>query len=161
MRMALKLSGFFGFSKRLKRSSIIVSNSRCDARTRAGYPPAAHALRRTWASRYRANGPSGSAKSPRGDTPPPCGSLRTRSRGLPVCWTVFDQLDVQGKALELLHHHVEGFGEAGLEDVFALDDGFVHARSAGDVVRFYGEHFLERVGGAVRFQGPHFHFAEA
>src|SRR6185369_12472110 len=96
MRMALKLSGFLGFSKRLKRSSIIVSGSRCDARTGAGYPPAAHALRRTWASRCRTNDTPGSAKSRRGDTPPPCGSLAMRSRGFPVCWAIFDQLYVEG-----------------------------------------------------------------
>src|SRR5438105_9973323 len=105
IRIALKLSGFLGFSKRLNRSSIIVSCSCWSARTGAGCFPAAHALRRTWASRCGTDGGSGSAKSPRGDTPPPCGPLPVRSRGLPVCWTVFDQLDVQGEALELLHHH--------------------------------------------------------
>src|SRR5579862_220188 len=128
MRMALKLSGFFGFSKRLNRSSIIVSCSCWDSRTATGYPPAAHALRRTRTAPCGTDGASGSAKSPRGDTPPPCGSLPVRSRGFPVRWAVFDQLNVQGEALQLLHHDVERFGQSGFENVFALHDRLVHPR---------------------------------
>src|SRR5690242_19251385 len=90
MRIELKLRGFFGFSKRLKRSSII------------------------------------------GDCPwislPYSRLLRS----------FFDELDVQREALELLHHHVERFGETRLEHVLALDDRLVHASAAGDVVGFDG-----------------------
>ena len=41
------------------------------------------------------------------------------------------------------------------------DDRLVHLGTAGDVVRLHGQHFLQRVGGAVGLERPHFHFAEA
>src|SRR6476659_7719056 len=80
MRMALKLSGFFGFSNRLNRSSII-------------------------------------------ETVPPAGPAVS-----PLGW-LLEQLDVERQALEFLDHHVERLGQAGLEHVLALHDGFVHARA--------------------------------
>ena len=51
-------------------------------------------------------------------------------------------------------------GRPGLERVLALDDGFVHARAAHDVVALDGEELLERVGRAVGLHRPDFHFAE-
>src|SRR5438093_13519768 len=103
MRMALKLSGFFGFSKRLNRSSIIASLS---------------------------------------------------------CGPVFGELDVEREALELLHHDVEGLRQPGLEHVLALDDRLVHAGATRHIVRLDGEHLLQRVGRAVRLEGPDPHFPE-
>src|SRR5215510_8213484 len=85
MRIALKVRGFFGFSNRLNRSSIIET-----------VPPA------------------GSAASP--------------------LLLLLEELDVERQALELLHHHVERLGQAGFEHVLALDDGLVHAGTAGHVV---------------------------
>ena len=38
---------------------------------------------------------------------------------------------------------------------------FVDFRAAGDVVRFDGQHLLQRVGRAIGFERPNFHFAEA
>src|SRR5437870_13843893 len=101
--MALKFRGFFGFSNRLKRSSIIASLS---------------------------------------------------------CGPVFGELDVEREALELLHHDVEGLGQPGLEDVLALDDRLVHAGATRHVVRLDGEHLLQRVGRAVRLEGPDLHLPE-
>src|SRR5207248_9791515 len=49
--------------------------------------------------------------------------------------TVLGELDVECKALQLLHHDVEGLGQARLEDVLALDDRLVHASAARDVIR--------------------------
>ena len=43
----------------------------------------------------------------------------------------------------------------------AFDDGFVGLDAAYDVVALHGQNFLQGVGGAVSFQRPHFHFAEA
>ena len=45
--------------------------------------------------------------------------------------------------------------------VVAFDDALVDPRAALHVVGLDGQQFLERVGGAVGFHGPHFHFAEA
>ena len=73
---------------------------------------------------------------------------------------LLDELDVERQALELLHHDVEGLGQARLEHVLALDDRLVHARAAGHVVGLDGEHLLERVGGAVGLERPHLHLAE-
>ena len=51
-------------------------------------------------------------------------------------------------------------GRPGFERVLALDDGFVHARAAHDVVALDGEELLERVGRAVGLHRPDFHLAE-
>src|SRR6185436_10202357 len=59
--------------------------------------------------------------------------------------TRLEELDVQAERLKLLDENVERLGETRLERVFALDDGFVHARAAHDVVRLDGEELLERV----------------
>ena len=72
-----------------------------------------------------------------------------------------DELDVQAERLELLDEDVEALGQARLEVVLALDDGFVHPRAALDVVALHGEELLEGVCGAVRFHRPHLHLAEA
>src|SRR6476660_4182567 len=86
-------------------------------------------------------------------------TLLTRSPSL--LGAVLRQFDVEREALELLHHDVEGLGEARLEDVLALDDRLVHPRAAGDVVRFDREHLLQGIGGAVRFERPDLHLAES
>ena len=74
---------------------------------------------------------------------------------------LFFQADVQAQALQLFEQNVEGFGDAGLTDGVALDDGFIGIDASGDVVGLDGEDLLQVVGGGVGFQGPHFHFAEA
>jgi hypothetical protein len=45
--------------------------------------------------------------------------------------------------------------------VLALDDVLVHLGTAVHVVGLDGEHFLQRVGRAIRFQRPDFHLTEA
>src|SRR5216684_3168640 len=71
------------------------------------------------------------------------------------------QVDVQAEGAHFLHQHVEGLRDAGLECVVAAHDGLVHLRATRDVVRLHGQHLLQGVGSAVRFQRPHLHFAEA
>src|SRR6185312_15897572 len=70
-------------------------------------------------------------------------------------------LDVEAERLHFLDQHVEGFRNAGLQSVVALDNAFVNPRASLHVVGFDGEQFLQRVSGAVSFHGPDFHFAEA
>src|SRR6184192_2975593 len=76
------------------------------------------------------------------------------------CRPVFGELDVEREALELLHHDVEGLGQPGLEDVLAFDDRLVHAGATRHIVRLDGEHLLQRVGRAVRLEGPDLHLPE-
>jgi len=71
------------------------------------------------------------------------------------------QVDVQAEGAHLLHQHVEGLRDTGLECVVATHDRLVHLGAAGDVVRLHGQHLLQRVGGAVGLKRPHLHFAEA
>ena len=52
------------------------------------------------------------------------------------------------------------FRDTGFERVFAADDRFVDLGAAGHVVRLHGQDFLQRVGGAIGFERPDFHFAE-
>src|SRR5208283_5304009 len=73
---------------------------------------------------------------------------------------LLEQLHVQAQRLELLDHYVERLGQSGLKRVLALDDRFVHPRSSRHVVGFNREHLLQRVGGAVSLQRPHFHFSQ-
>ena len=70
------------------------------------------------------------------------------------------QFDIERQRAHFLDQHVEGFRDAGLERVFAAHDRLVDLGAAGHVVRLHGEDFLQRVGGAVSFERPDFHFAE-
>src|ERR1035441_4837189 len=70
-------------------------------------------------------------------------------------------LDAQGQSLQLLDQDPEGFRDAGLEGVLALDDGLVRLDPADDVVRLDGEDLLADVAGSVRLEGPDLHFSEA
>src|SRR5213594_1103628 len=76
------------------------------------------------------------------------------------CGPAFGELDVEREALELLHHDVEGLRPPGLEDVLAFDDRLVHAGATRHIVRLDGEHLLQRVGRAVRLEGPDLHLPE-
>ena len=44
--------------------------------------------------------------------------------------------------------------------MFTTNDVFVNLRTAVHIVGLDRQHFLQDVGGAVSFEGPHFHFAE-
>ena len=68
--------------------------------------------------------------------------------------------DVEAEGHEFLDQNVEGLGEPGFEEVVALDDLLVHLHASRHVVRLDGEEFLQQVGSAVGFEGPHFHFPE-
>ena len=48
----------------------------------------------------------------------------------------------------------------GAFESFASDYGIISRSSAGDVVRFDGQHFLQGVGGAIAFQSPDLHFSK-
>ena len=71
------------------------------------------------------------------------------------------EFDIEAERADFLDQDVEALGNARLEGVVAADDGLVDLGAAGDVVRLDGEHFLQGVGGAIGFEGPDFHFAEA
>src|SRR5215831_11169894 len=68
---------------------------------------------------------------------------------------------IQAERLHLLDQHLETFRYAWFWYVLALDDRLVHLYPAEHVVGLDGEQFLQRVGGAIGFQGPHLHLAEA
>src|SRR5512135_3473798 len=70
------------------------------------------------------------------------------------------ELDVEAERLQLADEHVERLGQARLVRDLALDDRLVDLRPALDVVGLDREELLERVGRAVRLQGPHLHLAE-
>ena len=70
------------------------------------------------------------------------------------------QIDIEAERAHFLDQHVEAFRNARLERVVAAHDRLVDLGAAGDVVRLDGQHLLQRVGGAVGFERPHFHFAE-
>src|SRR5205823_1421478 len=59
------------------------------------------------------------------------------------------------------HEHVERFRHARLNPRLAFDDGLVNLGAAIDVVRLRREQLLQDVRGAVSFERPDFHFAEA
>src|SRR5262245_27161207 len=84
---------------------------------------------------------------------------QSRPRRL-VLGTRLHQLDIQAKRPHFLDKNVERLGDAGLERVVAAHDGFVHFGAARHVVGFDGEHLLQRIGRAIRFERPHLHFAE-
>ena len=71
------------------------------------------------------------------------------------------QLDVEAERAHFLDEHVEAFRHARFERIVAAHDRLVDLGTAGHVVRLHGQHLLQRVGGAVRFERPHLHFAEA
>ena len=57
------------------------------------------------------------------------------------CFRVFHRiavthLHIEAERLHFLDEHVEGFRDAGLQRVVALDDAFVDARAALDVIGF-------------------------
>src|SRR5215217_7991954 len=72
-----------------------------------------------------------------------------------------EDFHVQAQRLHFLDQDLEGLGNARLGDVLALDDGFVDLHATVDVIRLDREEFLERVGRAISFERPHFHFTEA
>src|SRR6185436_5846396 len=90
----------------------------------------------------------------------PCGGTFACSRpeGPMACVpTIAFEVDVNGEGADFLHQHVERFGHARLDLVLALDDVLVDLGASLRVVGLDGEHLLERVRGAVRFQRPHLH----
>src|SRR6266581_9625900 len=70
------------------------------------------------------------------------------------------ELHVKTKGLELLDENVERLGKTGFQRVLSLDDRFVHAGSAGHVVRLDSQELLKGVGSAVCLHGPDLHFPE-
>ena len=89
----------------------------------------------------------------------PAGGVRGDFLVHPPDWCNPPSRRAQG--LHFLHQNVERFRDAGLERVVAFDDAFVDARAALHVVGLHGQEFLQRVGRAVGFHRPHFHFTEA
>src|SRR5262249_3893543 len=71
------------------------------------------------------------------------------------------QFNVQAERLQLANENVERFRHARLDARFALDDGLVNLGTAINVVGLRSEQVLQDVRGAVGFERPDFHFAEA
>ena len=71
------------------------------------------------------------------------------------------QLDVEAQRAHFLDENVEALRNARLERVVAADDRLVDLGAAGHVVRLHRQHLLQRVGGAVGFERPDLHLAEA
>ncbi len=120
------------------------------ARRRASYPGPREPRGRSQ-SLIRQPAEAAAARLP---AAPPQGAQRRRT-------SARLQLDVEPERAHLLDEHVEAFRHARLEGVVASDDRLVDLGAAGDVVRLDGQHLLQRVGGAVGFERPHLHFAEA
>src|SRR5450631_3227296 len=60
-----------------------------------------------------------------------------------------------------MHQYIEGLRYARPGDTIAFHDGFISFRTADDIIRLEGKQFLENIGSAVGFEGPHFHFTES
>ena len=67
---------------------------------------------------------------------------------------VTQQAHIQSQGLKLLQKHLEGFGDAGLRNIFALDNGLVGLYTAHHIVGFYRQDLLQSVSGAVGLQAP-------
>src|SRR5205823_8908539 len=67
----------------------------------------------------------------------------------------------QPEALKLLDEDLERLRYARLEHVIALYNRFVSLHPADDVIAFHRQKLLKRVSGAVGFEGPDLHLAEA
>src|SRR5580698_7185520 len=74
---------------------------------------------------------------------------------------LLDEFDIKAEGLQLADQHVERFRHAGLDGCLALDDGLVDLGAAEYVVGLGGEQLLQDVGGAVGFERPNLHLAEA
>src|SRR3954471_11182706 len=74
---------------------------------------------------------------------------------------LLQQLHIEAERLELAHEDVERLGKTRIVRNLTFDDRFVDLGASLDVVRLRGEQLLQRVRGAVCFEGPHFHFSEA
>src|SRR3546814_8302831 len=59
-----------------------------------------------------------------------------------------------------MDQYIKGFWNTCCGQVLSLHDGLVCLSTANDIVRLHGEHFLQDIGCAERFQCPHFHFTE-
>src|SRR5690606_19454516 len=71
------------------------------------------------------------------------------------------EIHVDGKRSDLFQQHIERFGHTRLHAVVTIHDVLVHLGATGHIVRFDREHFLQGVGGTVRFQCPDLHLPEA
>src|SRR5262249_34158924 len=71
------------------------------------------------------------------------------------------QFNVQAERLQLANENVERFRHARLDARFVFDDGLVNLGAAINVVGLRREQFLQDARGAVGFERPDFHFAEA
>src|SRR3954462_511611 len=74
---------------------------------------------------------------------------------------LLQQLHIEAERLKLAHEDVERLGKTRIVRNLTFDDRFVDLGASLDVVRLRGEQLLQRVRGAVCFEGPHFHFSEA
>src|SRR5439155_18697348 len=107
IRIALKESGFFGFSKRLNRSSIIVIDS---CRECGPSPGAGRGSRRPPQARARARGRRGDAaadaartgRGPGAQPPVPPPDARNRRSRPPLLRPALDQRVVGPRAVQLL-----------------------------------------------------------
>src|SRR5580658_7415149 len=87
--------------------------------------------------------------------------LKSLSKSLMLLPSILLELDVDTERTDFFDEDVEGFRHSGIHLVMTVDDVLVHLRAAVHVIRLDGEHFLQRVRGAIRLERPHFHLTEA
>src|SRR5262245_2978480 len=71
------------------------------------------------------------------------------------------EIDIQPERAHLLYENIEALRNARLERVVPSDDRLIDLGTPGHVVRFHGQHLLQGEGGAIGFERPHLHLAEA
>ena len=74
---------------------------------------------------------------------------------------IFGQnLDIKTKGLQFFDKNLKALGNAGLGNVFAVDNGFGRFLRAHDVIALDGQDLLKGVCRTVCFKCPDFHFTE-
>src|SRR5471032_1833885 len=77
------------------------------------------------------------------------------------CLLVAFEIDIDTQRTDFLDQHVERLRHAGVDHVVAFDQVLVHFGTAIHVIGLDGQHLLQDIRCAVRFQCPHFHLTEA
>src|SRR5664280_3185658 len=71
------------------------------------------------------------------------------------------RLQVQPKPTKFFHKNVERLWRTRFEEIVSFCETFVSHTSALKIVRFNRQHLLQYGRGAIRLQGPYFHFSKA
>src|SRR5450756_17081 len=71
------------------------------------------------------------------------------------------RLQVQPQPTKFLHENIERLWRTRFKEVVSFCETFVSHTSALKIVRFDRQHLLQYGRGAIRLQGPYFHFSKA